>query len=420
MAALYDSLNAMFTQIATDVKALFSGKVNKSGDTLTGNLVVNTPVESKVSVAATGKPDTQLYANANTCGLYALDAGFFTHYDRVANKKYVWGVDFGTVVLNNAGTYGINISGSASAFNGQAASYYTDIPSRLGYTPVQQGTGVEQGDNAIKIGWSAGTAKLKATVDNDDLGNIAFETWVAQQLANLVASSPASLDTLNELAAALNNDPNFATTMIDALANKVNRAGDTFTGNVYIDGDSGPHVGVTRTGFPPAYLFSNSDYWGLYSDATGGEMLVGYQRATGKSYFADIDSALIVQNNGGTYGINITGNADTVDGYHAANLMRKDEITFSTGTNGCYVFPPDVYGNKLILQWGYNSLLSLGNRTIIFPTVFLHTCFGVQNTIINNNASGNDNNDTVSSVNQYGFTARSDGSGGSYWFALGY
>lgn len=39
-------------------------------------------------------------------------------------------------------------------------------------------------------------------------------------IANLVASSPAALDTLNELAAALGNDPNFAATITNALALK--------------------------------------------------------------------------------------------------------------------------------------------------------------------------------------------------------
>jgi hypothetical protein len=42
---------------------------------------------------------------------------------------------------------------------------------KLAYTPVQQGTGIGQTANVIKIGWSAG-AMLKATVDNADLGRI--------------------------------------------------------------------------------------------------------------------------------------------------------------------------------------------------------------------------------------------------------
>ncbi|WP_250880840.1 hypothetical protein [Escherichia coli] len=39
-------------------------------------------------------------------------------------------------------------------------------------------------------------------------------------IAALVDSSPDALNTLNELAAALGNDPNFATTMTKALAGK--------------------------------------------------------------------------------------------------------------------------------------------------------------------------------------------------------
>ncbi|MBB5357540.1 hypothetical protein HDE76_000722 [Rhodanobacter sp. ANJX3] len=48
----------------------------------------------------------------------------------------------------------------------------------LGFNPVQQGTGIGQTTNTIKIGWSSG-AKLKVTVDSTDLGNIATENWAA-------------------------------------------------------------------------------------------------------------------------------------------------------------------------------------------------------------------------------------------------
>ena len=55
------------------------------------------------------------------------------------------------------------------------------------------------------------------TVNNTQLATTAF---VKSAIAALVASSPAALDTLNELAEALGNDPNFATTMTNALAGK--------------------------------------------------------------------------------------------------------------------------------------------------------------------------------------------------------
>ncbi|MGT8857348.1 phage tail protein [Enterobacter sp. 186315] len=55
------------------------------------------------------------------------------------------------------------------------------------------------------------------TVNNTQVATTAF---VKSAIAALVASSPAALDTLNELAAALGNDPNFATTVMNALAGK--------------------------------------------------------------------------------------------------------------------------------------------------------------------------------------------------------
>jgi hypothetical protein len=63
----------------------------------------------------------------------------------------------------------------------------------------------------------------------DDLATATDTTWssteitsyVATQLATLVDSAPGTLDTLNELAAALGDDANFATTINTALGNRV-------------------------------------------------------------------------------------------------------------------------------------------------------------------------------------------------------
>lgn len=54
------------------------------------------------------------------------------------------------------------------------------------------------------------------------------ETYVDTAVANLVDSAPATLDTLNELAAALGDDPNFATTVTNSIATKANST-DVYT-----------------------------------------------------------------------------------------------------------------------------------------------------------------------------------------------
>ncbi|WP_063103499.1 prophage tail fiber N-terminal domain-containing protein [Escherichia coli] len=59
------------------------------------------------------------------------------------------------------------------------------------------------------------------TPPDDAVGlETANAAFVRKLLAALVDSSPEALDTLNELAAALGNDPNFATTITNALAGK--------------------------------------------------------------------------------------------------------------------------------------------------------------------------------------------------------
>jgi hypothetical protein len=61
---------------------------------------------------------------------------------------------------------------------------------------------------------------------------IASTAYVRAEVAALVDTAPANLDTLNELAAALGDDNNYATTTTSALSGKAAKAGDTFTGAV--------------------------------------------------------------------------------------------------------------------------------------------------------------------------------------------
>ena len=73
-------------------------------------------------------------------------------------------------------------------------------------------------------GTYAGTAQdLKNDIDTKTT-----ESKVRELIATLVDSAPETLDTLNELARALGDDPNFATTVTTALGNKLDKG--TYTG----------------------------------------------------------------------------------------------------------------------------------------------------------------------------------------------
>ncbi|MEJ5072406.1 phage tail protein [Enterobacter ludwigii] len=65
-----------------------------------------------------------------------------------------------------------------------------------------------------------GTPTAPTAAQTVNTTQIATTAFVKAAIAGLVGSSPAALDTLNELAAALGNDANFATTMTNALAGK--------------------------------------------------------------------------------------------------------------------------------------------------------------------------------------------------------
>lgn len=65
--------------------------------------------------------------------------------------------------------------------------------------------------------------------------NFATTGDISTAISNLVDTSPTTLDTLNELAAALGDDPNFATTVTTALGTKLPLAGGTMTGALTVN-----------------------------------------------------------------------------------------------------------------------------------------------------------------------------------------
>src|SRR6056300_1504648 len=70
--------------------------------------------------------------------------------------------------------------------------------------------------------------------DNDT--TVASTAFVSTAIANLADSAPATLDTLNELAAALGDDANFSTTVTNRIALKAPLASPTFTGTLTASG----------------------------------------------------------------------------------------------------------------------------------------------------------------------------------------
>ena len=95
------------------------------------------------------------------------------------------------------------------------------------------------------------------TTSTQSAGNnttrIATTAFVTTAIDNLVDSAPGTMNTLNEIAAALNDDANFNTTVTNLIAAKAPLASPSFTGDVGI-GETSPDVSlhISEGGEPPA------------------------------------------------------------------------------------------------------------------------------------------------------------------------
>ncbi len=127
-----------------------------------------------------------------------------------------------THTIWNSGNDGSGTGLDADLLDGQEGSYYR---------------------NATNINAGTLSAARLSTATTQSAGNnttkIATTAFVSTAIANLIDSSPSTLNTLNELASALGDDPNFATTVTNSIATKLPLAGGTLTGNVTLNKSSG-------------------------------------------------------------------------------------------------------------------------------------------------------------------------------------
>lgn len=95
--------------------------------------------------------------------------------------------------------------------------YFTEaraLSSALIKSPYSPAGVINTGDELEVALW-----KLQAQINTGN-ANGATQAYVDNAISNLVNGAGSALDTLNELAAALGNDPNFSTTIMTAIGNK--------------------------------------------------------------------------------------------------------------------------------------------------------------------------------------------------------
>jgi hypothetical protein len=123
----------------------------------------------------------------------------------------------------NAGTNIITGLGTPVGVSDAVTKAYSDL--KLPLTGGTMSGDIDAGTNTV-TGLGAPSAASDA----------ATKTYVDSAISSLVASAPGALDTLNEIAASLGDDADFAGTMTTSLATKLPLSGGTMTGNIDLNG----------------------------------------------------------------------------------------------------------------------------------------------------------------------------------------
>ena len=218
-----------------------------------------------------------------------------------------------------------------------------------------------------------------STGDSDT--TVANTAFVQQEIAALVASAPGTLNTLNELAAALGDDASFSTTVTNSIATKLPLAGGTMTGALAMNTNA-----ITSTG-------------DLTLDAAGN---ISLDADGGSTFFKDGGTEFFkVRNTGSDVQLySARSDADIkiegVDGSTGITALRLDmgeagKATFNAGAT--FANATVHYGNGAApIDWGDTS--TVGQLSFSGSTAIIRSSVSDGDMIL----QGNDNGSFISAL----------------------
>ena len=177
--------------------------------TVTGTLTANGTLASSNAVITGG--------SVNSTPIGASTPSTIVGSTITANTGFVGGLT-GNVTGNVTGNLTGNVTGDLTG------NVTGNVTASSGTTTL---------NNLVVNGTADFTATKLVNVSTPTAGtDAANKDYVDTSVAAVIDSAPAALDTLNELAAALGDDANFAGTVTTALATKLPLAGGTMTGAI--------------------------------------------------------------------------------------------------------------------------------------------------------------------------------------------
>ena len=183
--------------------------------------------------------------------------------------------------------------------------------------------------------------------DNDT--SVASTAFVATAIANLADSAPETLNTLNELAAALGDDANFSTTVTNSIATKAPLASPDFTGDATFDTSTlvvdatNNRVGIGATSpAQPLHVLSNTAL-------TAG--VAKFQYSGGNDY--EVIRVESLGNNDAHIGFFADGDTNYYGGF---GIDYSDAGKFKLQTDNIFV------GGSTLMTWTRDGKVGIGTN----------------------------------------------------------
>lgn len=251
---------------ATLVKSVETNTFNVDG---TGKLTINANVfdaygsASAAQTAAEATASADATSKANAAAASAIAAASTDATTKVAAEA------------------ALRVSGDAASVATAATDATTKADAAQAAAISAAATDATTKANAAKAGAEATAAAALSAAISTEVTN--RNTAISDAVDSLVDGAPALLDTLNELAAAINDDANYATTMTTALAGKAN-ASDVTTSLAGKQDNLTAGMGIDITGDTVSVAFDAGN--GLAINGTN--LTIDTNVISTKSYAEDV------------------------------------------------------------------------------------------------------------------------------------
>ncbi len=227
---------------AGTITANITGNVSGSSGSTTGNAATATALATARNFQITGDVEASAQSFDGT-GNVTLNTSIATGAIVNADVNTSAQIAYGKLNLANSVT-NADINASAAIDWTKIAPSSTVSATELGYLDGVTSAIQTQIDSKLATSTAASTYAPLASpaltgvptaptaAANTNTTQIATTAYVQTEIADLIASAPGALDTLDELAAALGDDANFATTVTNSLAGKLSTTGGTMSGAI--------------------------------------------------------------------------------------------------------------------------------------------------------------------------------------------